>query len=169
MNSGQTTSVRIYNAIKEACLSFSGSTKQMRVSQFRLWNNQVQGLIEGNKAPLRFPFVGIEFENSFNELSLGRQEIDGIFVLHLALQSLDHSDEEILTFKDELYAHLAYRLPKVGFMDFYRSFEVQDSNHTNVLVWQMEFSYSFIDDSAADEKKYKRIHPFDVGFNVNYE
>lgn len=141
----------------------------MSVKEFRLWNNQTQKLIEGDNNPLRFPFVGIEFENTYNQLSVGRQQIDGIFVLHICLQSLNHSDEEILKFKDELYAHLSFELPKYGFGDFYRSFEVQDSDHANVMVFEQAYQYSYVDDEARDEKKYKKVHPYDVGYDVQYD
>ncbi|HTF19702.1 MAG TPA: hypothetical protein VK658_16630 [Chryseolinea sp.] len=163
MISGATTSVRIYNSIKDACMSMTGTST---VKQFALWNNQIDKVKSGDHNPIMFPFVGVTFENEFNQLSVGRQEINGIFVLYLCVESLKHKDEDILTFKDSLYAHLASELPKLGFGDFYRTFEVIDTDHDNVLVWQMEFSYSYIDDSAKD--KGRKIHPYDVGYDVHY-
>lgn len=144
MITGQTSSVRIYNAIKQSCLAIS------EVKHFALWNNQVQKIKEGDKNPIRFPSIFISFENEYENLSVGRQQINGIFILRICLQSLKFKDEEVLLFKDYIYQQLSNELPKHGFSEFKRRFEIQDTDHDSILVWEQEYSYSFIDDSASD-------------------
>lgn len=162
MVTGQTTSIRIYNSIKDACLSIP------EVKQFNLWNNQVSRLIEGNNTPLRFPFVGVQFQNEYNQLSVGRQEINGTFILYICIESLKFKDEDILRFKDNIYQVLTNELPKQGFSDFYRQFELQDADHDNVLIWQQEYSWSYIDDLAADKNGSVKVDPYSVNYNTHY-
>lgn len=166
-----TSSVRLYNTVKECVLSFSGSTGHRlyrSVHQFGLWNNQPARLIEGNETPIRYPAVFVEFENSFVDLSMGRQQANSIMILHLVLEHLKMPDIQMLTFKDELYAHLRYEFPKAGFQSPWRNFETPDSSHANVIDFQQEWTFSWIDDDAADEKKYKKKHPFDVMYDIGY-
>jgi hypothetical protein len=158
--SGQTPSIRIYNSIKQSLPS--------EVKQFNLWNNQISKLKEGTVNPVRFPAVFISFENEYNQLSLGRQEINGTFVLHLCLQSLKHDDTDILLWKDYLYQSLSDQLPKNGFSDFYRRFEVQDTDFDNLIIWQQEYSYSYIDDATRDERNNIIVNPFRVEGDVHY-
>lgn len=159
MITGQTTSIRIYNSIKQSL--------PPEVLQFNLWNNQLTKLKEGNINPVRFPAVFVQFENSYDQLSAGRQHIDGIFVLNICMESLRFDDEKILLFKDYVYQTLAYELPKHGFQDFYRNFEVQDTDYDNLIVWSQEYSYSYIDDVAAD-KVGIAIYPFIITPDVHY-
>lgn len=140
-----TTSVRIYNSIKNACLSMS------EVKMFGLWNNQPSKQKEGDTKAIKYPAIYISFENEYNQLSAGRQEINGVFVLYICLSSLKHKDEEVLAFKDYVYQQLNRTLPVQGFSDFYRTFEVQDTDHDkSLLIWQQEYSYSYVCDVAAD-------------------
>lgn len=154
-----TTSTRIFNAIKQSCLSIEG------VKEFGLWNNQVSKLKAGDKNPVRFPAIFVQFENQYNQLSAARQEIDGTFILYICLQSLKHKDEDILLFKDYVYQQLAKHLPKNGFQDFYRVFELQDTDHDNLIIWQQEYSYSYIDDTAIEGTTI--VNPFKVELNVD--
>lgn len=160
MITGQTTSIRIYNAIKESCLSMS------EVKQFNLWNNQLNKLKEGNINPVRFPAIFVQFENEYNQLSAGRQEINGTFILYVCLQSLKHSDEQILLFKDYVYQQLSAQLPKNGFSDFYRTFEIQDTDYDNLIVYQQEYSYSYIDGMASDSNGQIIVNPFNIEHNI---
>jgi len=160
MTTGQTTSIRIYNAIKQSLPS--------EVKQFNLWNNQISKLKEGNANPVRFPAVFIQFENEYNQLSVGRQEINGTFILYLCLQSLKHDDEDILLWKDYLFQKLSNALPKNGFQDFYRRFEIQDTDFDNLIIWQQEYSYSYIDDTAKDELNNITVNPFTIDADVHY-
>ena len=70
-----TTSVRIYRAIKDACVSFSGSTARSKVKEFGLWNNQISRLVDGDKNPVRFPAVFVQFENEYSQANLSACEI----------------------------------------------------------------------------------------------
>lgn len=163
MLTGVTTSVKIYTAIKETCLELT--TGDTKVRHFALWNNQLEKLKSGEISPIRFPACFISFENQFEQLSSGYQSIDGIFILYIALESLKMSDEDVLTYKDNLYSHLSQSLPQKGFENFTRTFELQDSGHDNVMMWQMEFRYSFIDDGAKDKTT---VYPIDIDPNVYY-
>lgn len=161
MITGQTTSIRIYNAIKQSCLSIP------EVKHFGLWNNQVEKLKEGEKNAIRFPAIFVQFENQYNQLSTGSQSIDGTFVLYLCLQSLKFKDEDILLWKDYLYQQLSKELPKNGFANFERRFDVQDVDYDNLFIWQMEFSYQFTDDVASDVMI--PLHPFSIQTDVEYQ
>lgn len=57
---------------------------------------------------------------------------------------------------------------KLGMQSASRQYAVQDSERTNVLDFQQEFKYAWIDSENADEKKYKKVHPFDIGYQVSY-
>lgn len=158
-----TTSVKIYRSIKDSCLELA--TGDTKVKTFALWNNQIDKLKSGEQNPVRFPSVFISFENQFEQLSSGYQSIDGIFILYLALESLKFSDEEILKYKDNLYSHLSHSLPKKGFENFTRAFEVQDTAHDNIMVWQMEVQYRFIDDGGKNKTT---VHPLSIDPNLYY-
>jgi hypothetical protein len=160
MITGQTTSIKIYKSIKQSLPT--------EIKQFNLWNNQITKVKSGDINPLRYPAAFIQFENEYNQLSAGRQEINGTFILYLCLQSLKHSDEEILLFKDYIYQQLTLTLPSKGFSDFYRVFEIQDTDYDNLIVWQQEYSYSYIDDTAKDELNNRIINPFSIDTNVHY-
>ncbi|MEJ1242126.1 hypothetical protein WBG78_28520 [Chryseolinea sp. T2] len=158
MLTGETTSTRIYNTIKQALPS--------EVKQYGLWNNQLTKLKEGNINPVRFPAVFVSFENNYDSLSSGVQQIQGIFVLNICLESLKQSDEYNLRFKDYIYQQLSYQLPKLGFQDFYRSFETQDTDFDNLIVWSQEYTYSYIDSLAQD--RIIAIHPYVITPDVHY-
>jgi hypothetical protein len=160
MITGQTTSIRIYNSIKQSLPT--------EVKQFNLWNNQISKLKEGTVNPVRFPAVFVQFENEYNQLSVGRQEINGTFVLYICLQSLRHDDEDILLWKDYVYQKLFATLPKNGFQDFYRRFEIQDTDFDNLIIWQQEYSYCYIDDTANDESNYLMVSPYTIDADVHY-
>lgn len=160
MISGLTTSIRIYNSIKESL--------PIEMKQFGLWNNQINKLKDGSINPVRFPAAFVQFENQYNQLSAGRQEINGTFILYLCLQSLRHSDEDILLWKDYLYQRLSLNLPKKGFSDFYRVFELQDTDFDNLIVWQQEYSYSYIDDQASDLNGLIVLQPYNFDHDVHY-
>jgi hypothetical protein len=138
-------SVDLYTKIKSACLS------NANVKAVGLWNNQALNDKDGKINPVRFPFIGIQFENTYDQLSNCLQQIDGVFVLYICLQSLQHKDEDVLAFKDSIYQTLMINLPKSGFGDLYRSFEVQDTDHEkSLIIWQQEYEYSYIDNNACD-------------------
>lgn len=158
MLTGETTSTRIYNTIKQALPA--------EVKQYGLWNNQTSKLKEGNAKPIRFPAVFVEFENSPEALSNGVQQITGIFVIHICLSSLDFDDLNILRFKDYIYQQLSYNLPRLGFQSIYRSFETQDTDRDNVLIWSQEYSYSYIDSLAQD--RVRPLHPYIITPDVHY-
>lgn len=160
MITGQTTSIRIYNSIKQSL--------PQEIKQFNLWNNQVSKVKSGDINPLRYPAVFVQFENEYNQLSVGRQEINGTFILYLCLQSLKHDDQDILLWKDYVYQSLSKNLPKNGFQDFYRVFEVQDTDYDNLIIWQQEYSYSYIDDTVRDEMNNIIVNPFTLDTNVHY-
>jgi len=161
MITGETTSIRIYNAIKTTCLSIP------EVKQFNLWNNQTQRQAAGGIQPVRYPAIFVQFENEYDQLSAGHQAINGTFILYICLESLKFEDEDILRFKDNVYERLSHVLPKNGFGDFHRAFELQDTDHTNLIIWQQEYQYSYIDDLGKDQTR--SVHPFDVGYNISYE
>lgn len=158
MLTGETTSTRIYSQIKSALPS--------EVNQFGLWNNQPTKVKEGTMKAIRFPAVFVEFENSSDPLSSGVQQIDGIFVLHICLESLDFDDLYILRFKDYIYQQISWNLPKLGFQSVYRSFETQDSDFDNVIIWSQEYRFAYIDSLAQD--RIRPLYPYIITPDVHY-
>ena len=138
------TSTIIYTKIKESVLS------NLNVKSFGLWNNQVNKDKAGSINPIKYPYVGIQFENEYSDLSSGYQQINGNFVLYICIQSLQHKDEDILNFKDSVYQTLSSQLPSKGFQNFSRAFEVQDTDRDNLIVWNQEYAYTYIDDTGKD-------------------
>jgi hypothetical protein len=71
-------SVNIYNKIKEA------SFKVLCVKTYALWNNQIDKVKEGLTNSIAFPAIFITFENQYQSISSGNQQINGVFVLYIA-------------------------------------------------------------------------------------
>ena len=155
-------SVSIYSKIKESVLS------NVNVKSFGLWNNQVNKDKAGSINPIKYPYVGIQFENEYSDLSSGYQQINGTFVLYICIQSLQHKDEDILNFKDSVYQTLMTQLPAKGFQNFSRSFEVQDTDRDNLIVWNQEYSYSYVDDTGKDVYNSLTGWSFTNTVNIDY-
>jgi len=138
-------SVDIYDKIERAVLS------NQNIKGFGLWNNQPMKSKEGSTNPVRYPFVGVQFENNYSLLSSGYNMIDGIFNLYLCIESLQHKDRDVLQLKDSLTQSVIYYLNANGFADVWKSFEIQDVDHDKgLLVHTLEFQYGYVDNTTKD-------------------
>lgn len=153
-------SVNIYSKIKEASFKVPG------VRTFALWNNQIDRVKEGQTNSIAFPAIFITFENQYQNISSGNQQINGIFVLYIAMQSLKFTDEQILTYKDAVYGTMLKELPKLGFQNLTRDFEIQDTNFDNVMIYQQEYSYTFIDNTVNDQTTGTSVFPWSFDFEL---
>lgn len=160
MLTGQTTSIKIYNSIKQSVMAMP------EMKHFALWNNQLNKVLDGDSNLFSFPACFVQFQNNYNQISSGRQDIDGTFILYICLQSLKQSDEYVLRFKDSVHHQLSKSLPQNGFSDFYRVYELQDNDYDNIMVWTQEYSYSYIDSTAADSGV--QLNPYDINHTVHY-
>ena len=128
-----------------------------------LFNNQFENINQqepNNYYAFPLPAVLIEFDNNNipNYIGNGVQIYEPLVVrFHIGMEQLDSGtgtlDEnlDIFVLKNKIY--LAFQnWHTEGSGTFNRTSEVQDYNHNNLYVWQMEFTTSYIDQFAIEPR-----------------
>lgn len=143
----------VYTDIKTA---LGGITELQHVA---IWNNQVNN--EEQEDAYNFPAAFIEFSQitwefmQFNEM-LGNttpsQKGALVVTLYVAFHELRDETESFTDCLDLVY--LIYRtlngIEGTNYTPFVRVSERQDTNHDNVLVWQMDFASTIYETNEED-------------------
>jgi hypothetical protein len=126
------------------------------VQHVRLWNNQVNLANQNEQIPFLFPAVFIDFPTiEWTQLSKGKQNSTLIVRVYIVFESFhtNENEEDVAVFdlRDEVYLALQNYQPSMS-SALIRVAEQTDINHTNMYVWQMDFSCSFTDDVASEPR-----------------
>lgn len=137
---------KLYLAVKERVLQNSS------VKHCALFNNQFDNMSEEN--PFLFPCVFVEFSQlQYVTKSEGYQEADAVIRLHVGFESYKTEELEVLDLLDDLHEDLQGFHINDEFTPLDRNFEGQDTNHDNVIVWQMDYDTLLSDNSGNRNKK----------------
>lgn len=135
----------LYLAVKKQLLEKTG------VKHCLLFNSQFDEMDNENTFP--FPCAFIEFTNlDWLTKSEGYQEADTTIRIHLGFESLKTEELDILDLNEDVHAALQRLEVKDLFTPLDRSFEGQDTNHDNVIVWLMDYE-TLLSDNAGNRNE----------------
>jgi hypothetical protein len=146
-----------------------------------MYNNQFESINQqdpNNYFAFPLPAVFVEFDNNNapNYIGNGVQIYEPLVVrFHIGMEQLDSGtgtfDEnlDIFDLKNKIY--LAFQnWHTEGSGTFNRTSEVQDYNHNNLYIWQMEFTTSYIDQFAIEPRGgIVKDPPTDLELNTSFE
>jgi len=126
-----------YTSLKNRILTTS-------VKHCLLFNNQIDEIASENTFP--FPAVFVEFTSlDWLVKSRGIQKGDAIVRLHVAFNSLKTEELEILELLAEIHAKLQGFSDSDVYSQLNRVYELQDTNHDQIQVWQIDYSTTITD------------------------
>lgn len=118
------------------------------IKHVRLYNSQFDEMDNENTFP--FPCVFIEFSAlDWLTKSEGYQEAETTIKLHVGFESVKTEELEILDLLEDIHADLQGMHDPEYYTPLDRSFEGQDTNHDNVIVWQMDYD-TLLSDNAGN-------------------
>jgi len=134
----------IFNELKTQLSAIAG------IKHVALWNNQIEN--ESQENAFLYPCLFIQFTNdNFVDLLHGIQQFDSIITLHLGFESCLDEDASILTLKDLVYSTVHKTQNTTTSSELLRVGEVQNFDHPNVQLYELEFKTT-IKDFGADKR-----------------
>lgn len=131
-----------YLAVKKTILAETG------VKHCRLYNSQFDEMDGEDTFP--FPCAFIEFSTlDWKTKSEGYQEAETTIKIHVGFESVKTEELEILDLLEEIHAELQGKHDPLYYTPMDRTFEGQDTNHDNVIVWQVDYD-TLLSDNAGN-------------------
>lgn len=134
-------------------------TEVPEITYVRIFNNQFENSVnENNTYDFPFPCLFVEFLNDQQpkQLGGGYQLYEPLLVrCHIGMNELDATDGtldqnlNIFDLKNKVYKALQ-KFEPTGASVFIRTSEQQDYQHTNIYVWQMDFTTTWIDQNRTE-------------------
>lgn len=140
----------LYNAVKAAVKTVK------EIKTFGIWNNQFADANDPKELPFNFPAVFMEYSNipwTSSQIGIPRhlskvqkeQKADGVtFTLHFGFHFYKdvHDSFETVDEITELVYFAVQGISGDNFTSFLRTGERQDTDHDQILHWQMDFAGS---------------------------
>lgn len=134
----------LYLAIKDRLID-----KVKAVQHIRLYNNQFDR--ETVEEAWAYPCVFVEFTQMLHEaVAYNQQQGDFIVRVYVGFESLKTEDLEIFDLVQDIYVALQGFSGQL-FSSLQRVEETQDTDHDNVIVWQIDFS-TMVADCTSDPR-----------------
>ncbi len=122
------------------------------VKHVRLYNSQFDEMDSENTFP--FPCVFIEFSAlDWITKSEGYQEAETTIKLHVGFESVKTEELEVFDLLEDIHEDLQGMHDPEYYTPLNRSFEGQDTNHDNVIVWQVDYDTLLSDNSGNRNNK----------------
>lgn len=136
----------LFDALKERI-----NTEIPEIKTFRLFNNQFNK--EAVEKASFWPALMVEFvEAPYTSKSESRQEADLSIVFHLGFASLKTEDRYIFELAQKVHQSIQGFAVEGLISPFNRKRERQDTDHDNVIVWQIEY-VTLLTDNSANRKR----------------
>ncbi|RYD57276.1 MAG: hypothetical protein EOP56_08175 [Sphingobacteriales bacterium] len=136
-----------------ACKSITDRAEMINgIDHVAIWNNQIQGVIDGTGDPFHLPalFVELLFGTQHN-LGVKVTQADLTWRLHIAHEQLISTPDQsfvVMELRDQVKkAFLGYKPTNCGRLQYVT--EVPDTNHGNLYHYTIDFTCSFIDTKGS--------------------
>ena len=123
------------------------------IQHFSLWNNQVDNEAnEKQEFPINYPACFFEFKQlDWSDFNGVCQQSDSQFSIRVVVEDYKHNPYDYLDLVDKVFSSLQGKETCVS-KAIKRISEFQDTDHGNLIIWEITFHAVIYDSSAQDAK-----------------
>lgn len=149
--------LQVFNAVKAKLKATQG------IKTAGLFRNQFRLLDDGKQIPFKCPAAFIEFVNvSYVTNADKTQTGTGTVRVYLAEFDLRKDDEDFFTMREGVHVSLQGLRSEDHFSSLDRIAENPDPEFAALTVWTMDYSVSWADNSAREQRTEKMISDFKI-------